>query len=77
MKIIRTKHSKKSNGYWFLKGLIKIIDALVIFLTLGFFWSDWEYKFTKWYSCTHLVRFKYFYKKRESLFVKQVNVSDE
>lgn len=43
MKIIKTKHSKHPKYYWIAKALIKLFDASIIFITLGFFWSDAEY----------------------------------
>lgn len=48
MSIIKTKISEKPKTYWIAKGFIKLFDGLVILLTLGFYWSDFEYKFTKW-----------------------------
>ena len=48
MNFIKNKH--KSNLYWFGKGLIKLIDAITPLATLGFYWTDLEYKFTKWHG---------------------------
>jgi len=42
------KRSKQKNWYFFAKGFIKIIDAIVPILSLGFFWTNLEYSFTKW-----------------------------
>ena len=39
--------SKKSNWYFFIKGFIKIIDSITPIFTLGYFWTDLEYQFTK------------------------------
>lgn len=41
---------KKTNGrnfYFFCKGFIKILDAISPIITLGFYWTDLEYRFTK------------------------------
>lgn len=40
--------SKKRNVYFLIKGFIKIVDAITPIITLGFYWTDLEYKFTKW-----------------------------
>jgi hypothetical protein len=40
--------SKKPNWHFMAKALIKIVDAIVPLLTIGFYWTDLEYKFTKW-----------------------------
>jgi hypothetical protein len=45
MKIII--RSKKSNWYFLIKALIKIIDSVVPIITLGFFWTNLEYEYTK------------------------------
>jgi predicted RNA-binding protein associated with RNAse of E/G family len=45
MNIIRTSHSKRSNFYWLVCALTKLVDSLVILCSLGFLWSDLEFKF--------------------------------
>lgn len=40
--------SKKSNWYFLFKVLIKILDCITPLLTLGFYWTDIEYNYTKW-----------------------------
>jgi len=42
------KTKRERRGYHFAKGFIKILDAITPILTLGFYWTDLEYKFTKW-----------------------------
>jgi hypothetical protein len=41
--------SKKRNVYFLIKGFIKIVDAITPLMSFGFYWTDLEYKFTKWY----------------------------
>lgn len=53
MNLIKSKNSKHPNYYFFIKGFIKIFDAIVPILTLGFYWTDIEYSFTKWYLFNH------------------------
>jgi hypothetical protein len=40
--------SKKPNWYFIVKSIIKVLDAITPIITLGFYWTDLEYKFTKW-----------------------------
>ncbi len=42
--------SKKPNLYFISKSLIKLVDAITPILTIGFYWTDLEYRFTKWYE---------------------------
>ncbi len=46
MSIIKT--IGKRNKYFFIKGLIHLIDAVTPIITLGFYWTDFSYKFSKW-----------------------------
>lgn len=41
------KSHKGRRLYFFTKGLIKIVDSLSPILSLGFYWTDLEYKYTK------------------------------
>lgn len=44
------KHIKKTdnrNKYFLVKNLFKIADALVTLLSLGYYWSDFEYNYVK------------------------------
>jgi hypothetical protein len=41
------KKSTKPNWYFFKKGFIKLFDGLICILSLGFYWSDYEYQYTK------------------------------
>ena len=44
------KHIKKTNNknkYFLVKNLFKIADALVTLLSLGYYWSDFEYNYVK------------------------------
>ena len=41
--------SKKPNWYFIVKALIKIFDAIVILITIGFYWTDLEYRFIIWH----------------------------
>jgi len=45
MRIIKSQPGRKL--YFIAKGFIKIIDAITPILTLGFYWTDLEYKFTR------------------------------
>lgn len=44
MKIVKTKEHKK---YMFIRGFIKLIDAILPIITLGNYWTDLEYKYVK------------------------------
>jgi len=46
---MRIKKSKHANWYFLAKGFIKIIDSIIPIVTLGFYWTDLEYQFSKWY----------------------------
>ena len=48
--LILMKHIKKTdnrNKYFLVKSLFKIVDALVTLLSLGYYWSDFEYNYVK------------------------------
>ena len=42
------KKSKGRNLYFISKSILKISDAIVPIITLGFYFTDFEYRFTKW-----------------------------
>lgn len=41
------KRSKDRQLYFFIGGLYKIIDGLVRIISLGYYWTDFEYQFIK------------------------------
>ena len=48
--LILMKHIKKTDNrkkYFLVKSLFKIADALVTLLSLGYYWSDFEYTYVK------------------------------
>lgn len=38
----------KRKKYFFIKGLIHILDSIIPIITLGYFYTDFSYQFTKW-----------------------------
>ena len=45
---------KRHNFYYIVKTLIKLVDVIVPLVTLGYYWTDLEYKYVKW----HMFKFK-------------------
>ena len=43
----RFKKTDNRNTYFLVKSLFKIVDALVTLLSLGYYWSDFEYNYVK------------------------------
>lgn len=41
--------SEQRNFYFIIKSFIKIVDSITPLVSFGFFWTDFEYKFTKWF----------------------------
>lgn len=42
------KKTKGRNLYFISKSFLKMSDSIIPLITFGFYWTDFEYRFTKW-----------------------------
>lgn len=43
------KRTQGRNLYFISKSFLKLTDSILPIISFGFYWTDFEYRFTKWH----------------------------